>query len=202
MGELYNDLVYDKGLISRFLSGDNFAFEEIYKKYHARVYGLCLRMLKDPSTAEDLTQDVFVNLYRKIGSFKGKAKFSTWLYRLTVNEVLMYLRKKHVKTEFVGIDELPSQDQALLKIVDLSPESGFVDNMNLGRALDLLPNGYKNVFTLHDIEGYEHEEVACILGCSIGTSKSQLHKARLHMRKLLGKKANPRIYSSNELIAA
>lgn len=171
--------------------GDMFSFEEIYQRHHRRVYAICLRMLQNAAEAEDLTQDVFIQLYRKIGSFRGDSAFTTWLHRLTVNQVLMHFRKRTVKFEKTTEEgETPVQ---IVGGTENPRKMPIVDKIALENAIEQLPEGYKNVFVLHDIEGYEHEEVARILGCSVGTSKSQLHKARLKLRKLLQKKANPRL---------
>lgn len=171
--------------------GNMTAFEEIYKRHHRRVYSVCLRMLQNTSEAEDLTQDVFIQLYRKIGSFRGDSAFTTWLHRMTVNQVLMHFRKRSVKYEKATEEgEIPVQ----IVSGSANPERmRIIDKISLDNAIEQLPNGYKNVFVLHDVEGFEHEEVARILGCSVGTSKSQLHKARLKLQKLLKKKANPRM---------
>lgn len=159
------------------------AFEVIYERYNRRTYSLCLRMLGNQTEAEDLTQDVFVQLYKKIGSFRGDSAFSTWLHRMTVNQVLMHFRKRSVKSEKTSEDgELP--DQAVAGTGNPS-KMPIVDRIALKNAISKLPKGYKNVFMLHDVEGYEHEEVARIMGISVGTSKSQLHKARLKLRALL-----------------
>jgi RNA polymerase sigma-70 factor (ECF subfamily) len=171
--------------------GDMAAFEEVYRRHHRRVYSVCLRMLQNTSEAEDLTQDVFIQLYRKIGSFRGDSAFTTWLHRMTVNQVLMHFRKRTVKFE-----KTTEEGETPVQIVSgtANPEKmRIVDKIALDNAIDQLPTGYKNVFVLHDVEGFEHEEVARILGCSVGTSKSQLHKARLKLQKLLKKKANPRL---------
>lgn len=175
--------------------GDMTAFEEIYQRHHRRVYSICLRMLQNAFEAEDLTQDVFIQLYRKVGSFRGDSAFTTWLHRLTVNQVLMHFRKRNVKFEKTTEEgETPDQIVAGTANPDKMP---IVDKIALENAIEQLPDGYKNVFVLHDVEGFEHEEVAKILGCSVGTSKSQLHKARLKLRKLLKKKANPRLIGLN-----
>ncbi|MGH9947189.1 MAG: RNA polymerase sigma factor [Pyrinomonadaceae bacterium] len=175
--------------------GDMAAFEEVYQRHHRRVYSICLRMLQNSHEAEDLTQDVFIQLYRKIGSFRGDSAFTTWLHRMTVNQVLMHFRKRNVKYEKVT-EEGETPDQIVSGTSD--PEKmRIVDKIALEHAIEQLPSGYKNVFVLHDVEGFEHEEVARILGCSVGTSKSQLHKARLKLRKLLKKKANPRLVGVN-----
>jgi RNA polymerase sigma-70 factor, ECF subfamily len=171
--------------------GDMLAFEEIYTRHHRRVYSICLRMLQNAHEAEDLTQEVFIQLYRKIGSFRGDSAFTTWLHRMTVNQVLMHFRKRTVKYE-----KTTEEGETPVQIVVGTENLGkmqIVDKISIDNAIAQLPAGYKNVFVLHDVEGYEHEEVAKILGCSVGTSKSQLHKARLKMRKLLNKKTNPRL---------
>ena len=173
---------------------DMAAFEEIYQRHHRRVYSICLRMLQNAFEAEDLTQDVFIQLYRKVGSFRGDSAFTTWLHRMTVNQVLMHFRKRNVKYEKTT-EEGDTPDQVVAGTSD-PDKMPIVDKIALESAIDQLPNGYKNVFVLHDVEGFEHEEVARILGCSVGTSKSQLHKARLKLRKLLKKKANPRLVGS------
>ena len=164
-------------------SGNISAFELLYERYHRRTYSLCLRMMKNQAEAEDLTQEVFIQLFRKVGSFRGDSAFSTWLHRLTVNQVLMYFRKRSVKNEKTSEDgEIPEQ------ITPGSENTGkmpVLDRIALKRAVNELPPGYKSVFLLHDVEGYEHSEVARILGISVGTSKSQLHKARLKLRGLL-----------------
>lgn len=159
------------------------AFEIIYQRHHRRVYSLCLRMTSSQTEAEDLTQEVFIQLFRKAGSFRGDSAFSTWLHRMTVNQVLMHFRRRSVKNEKVSDDgEIPEQTVHGTANPDRMP---VVDRIALKNAIVELPNGYKNVFVLHDIEGYEHEEVARMLKISVGTSKSQLHKARLKLRGLL-----------------
>jgi len=167
--------------------GNLAAFEIIYQRYHRRTYALCLRMTNSQTEAEDLTQEVFIQLFRKVGSFRGDSAFSTWLHRLTVNQVLMYFRRRSVKNEKVSDDgEMPEQ------MVHGSANPNrmqVVDRIAIKNAVAQLPNGYRSVFMLHDVEGYEHEEVARRLGISIGTSKSQLHKARLKLRMLLMKQS-------------
>jgi RNA polymerase sigma-70 factor, ECF subfamily len=183
--------VSDFELTQAAAGGDMVAFEEIYQRHHRRVYSICLRMLQNAFEAEDLTQDVFIQLYRKVGSFRGDSAFTTWLHRLTVNQVLMHFRKRNVKFEKTT-EEGETPDQTVPGTAN-PLKMPIVDKIALENAIDQLPAGYKNVFVLHDVEGFEHEEVARILGCSVGTSKSQLHKARLKLRKLLKKKANPRL---------
>jgi RNA polymerase sigma-70 factor, ECF subfamily len=167
--------------------GDEKAFETLYSLHKRRVYSLCLRMLGNVAAAEDLTQDAFLQLHRKIGTFRGDSAFSTWLHRLAVNVVLMHLRKKGLPQ--VSLEEAlePTQEDGPRKDIggrDLRL-SGSIDRVTLERAIEDLPPGYRLVFILHDVEGYEHNEIADMLSCSIGNSKSQLHKARMKLRDLL-----------------
>ncbi len=173
----------DFALAQRAAAGDMEAFEELFRLHRRLVYALCLRMTQDVSEAEDVTQEVFVLLFRKIGGFRGEANFTTWLHRLTVNQVLMRFRKKKSRREEALEDEdLKPHESARPN----SPRaSQMIDRITLESAIAKLPPGYRAAFILHDIEGYEHEEVARILGCAVGTSKSQLHKARMKLRKLL-----------------
>ncbi|MBX3291119.1 MAG: RNA polymerase sigma factor [Acidobacteria bacterium] len=166
-------------------AGSLAAFEVIYQRYHRRTYSLCLRMTANQTEAEDLTQEVFIQLFRKIGSFRGDSAFPTWLHRMTVNQVLMHFRRRSVKSEKTSEDgDMP--EQAVVGSADPG-RMQVIDRIALKAAIAGLPAGYKKVFVLHDIEGFEHEEVARRLGISVGTSKSQLHKARLKLRGLLAK---------------
>ncbi len=165
-------------------------FEHLYRMYRRRVYSLCLRMTGDIAMAEDLTQEAFVHLYRKLDTFRGESAFFTWFYRLAVNVVLMQIRKAK-KAREVSIEEAlnpapngPSAPPPEIRTTDPGL-TATLDRVNLQRALDALPPGYRTVFVLHDIEGYEHNEIAEMMGCSIGNSKSQLHKARMKLRDLL-----------------
>jgi RNA polymerase sigma-70 factor (ECF subfamily) len=163
--------------------GDMQSFEELYERHHRRVYSLCLRMTSNTAEAEDLAQEVFIQLFRKIGSFRGESAFTTWLHRLTVNQVLMHFRKKGVRLEQTTEDgEAPVQ---VVRGTENPNAMPVVDRIALDKAIGQLPPGYRTVFVLHDVEGHEHEEIARMLGCSVGTSKSQLHKARMKLRGLL-----------------
>jgi RNA polymerase sigma-70 factor (ECF subfamily) len=163
--------------------GNISAFERLYERYHRRTYSLCLRMTGNQTESEDLTQEVFIQLFRKVGSFRGESAFSTWLHRLTVNQVLMHFRRRSVKNEKTSEDgEMPEQ---IMPGTENQSKMPVLDRIALKRAIDQLPPGYRSAFVLHDVEGYEHEEVSRILGISVGTSKSQLHKARLKLRGLL-----------------
>lgn len=168
--------------------GDATAFERIYQLHSRRVYSLCLRMVSNPAEAEDLTQEAFLQLFRKIATFRGESAFSTWLHRMAVNVVLMRLRKKTMAVTSLEEATEPDEESGGPRRDFGGPDlqlTGSIDRMNLGRAIEQLPPGYKAVFVLHDIQGYEHNEIAGILNCSIGNSKSQLHKARMRLRELL-----------------
>jgi RNA polymerase sigma-70 factor (ECF subfamily) len=173
----------DLELARKASTGNVAAFELIYSRYHRRTYSLCLRMTQSGTEAEDLTQEVFIQLFRKIGSFRGDSAFSTWLHRMTINQVLMHFRRRGVKNELTTEDgEMPEQ---VVRGTENHNRMPIVDRIALDKAVAQLPNGYRTVFMLHDVEGFEHEEIARMLGLSVGTSKSQLHKARLKLRKLL-----------------
>ena len=168
--------------------GNAAAFERLYQLHNRRVYSLCLRMVGNTAEAEDLTQEAFLQLFRKISTFRGESAFSTWLHRLAVNVVLMRLRKKSaVETSLEEVtepDEESGGPRRDFGTLDLRL-TGSIDRVNLQRAVEQLPPGYKAVFVLHDVQGYEHNEIAEIMSCSIGNSKSQLHKARMRLRELL-----------------
>jgi RNA polymerase sigma-70 factor, ECF subfamily len=174
-------------LIERAKLGDAAAFQGLYDKHKRRIYSLCLRMTANTAEAEDLAQEAFLQLFRKIATFRGESAFSTWLHRLSVNVVLMHLRKKSLPV--VSLEETTQGTEEDSPKRDFGADdialAGSIDRMQLQRAVDNLPPGYRTIFVLHDIEGYEHNEIAKIAGCSIGNSKSQLHKARMKLRDLL-----------------
>ena len=165
--------------------GDSEAFAVLYRSYSKFVHRICLRMLRDPTEAEDAAQDVFVLLFLKINTFRGESAFSSWLYRLTTNVVLMHFRRNKRfwmlprKRTQESID--PNRE---MDLPDLQTGSLF-DRIDLQAAIDVLPKGYKAAFILHDVHGYRHNEIAAFLGCSEGNSKSQLHRARMRLRTLL-----------------
>ena len=172
--------------IERAKSGDAEAFEVLYNLHKRRVYSLCLRMTANTAQAEDLTQEAFLQLFRKIGTFRGESAFSTWLHRMAVNVVLMHLRKKGLPV--VSLEEtIETEEEAPRKELGAQDPvlAGSVDRLRLQRAVEDLPPGYRTIFVLHDVEGYEHNEIAGLVGCSIGNSKSQLHKARMKLREFL-----------------
>src|SRR5918992_3799921 len=183
--------ISDYGLAQSAAQGDMGAFEQLYQRHNRRVYSLCLRMTGNVSEAEDLAQEVFIQLFRKIGSFRGESAFTTWLHRLTVNQVLMHFRKRGVRLEQTTDEgEMPVQ---IVRGTEDPTRMPVVDRIALDTAVAALPPGYRSVFVLHDVEGHEHEEIARLLGCSVGTSKSQLHKARMKLRTLLKRQKPPRM---------
>ena len=180
------DKLSEAEAIERAKQGDAAAFEVLYNLHKRRVYSLCLRMTTNTAEAEDLTQEAFLQLFRKIGTFRGESAFSTWLHRMAVNVVLMQLRKKGLQVvplddENEGEEETPKKDYGAQDNV----LAGSLDRLQLKNAIDRLPPGYRSIFVLHDVEGFEHNEIAEMVGCSIGNSKSQLHKARMKLRELL-----------------
>jgi RNA polymerase sigma-70 factor (ECF subfamily) len=193
----------DSELISRAKEGDEQACATIFELHKRRVYSTCLLMTKNVADAEDLMQDAFIQIFRGIRTFRGDSAFSTWIYRVVVNTVLMTRRKRHLRE--VSLDEPATLDYAPVVREfgrDDNKLIGTVDRVALTQAANELPEGCRAIFILHEVEGYEHHEIAEQLSCSIGNSKSQLHKARLKMRKLLasGKKriGRKRITGSEE----
>jgi RNA polymerase sigma-70 factor (ECF subfamily) len=174
-------------LVKRAQEGDEEAFAMLFQQHKNRVYSVCLLMTKDVAEAEDLTQEAFLQVFRTVGSFRGEAAFSTWLYRVAVNTVLMKLRRRKAPPT-ISLDEPVNADSPSLHrdFGKNDPDlSGVVDRIALRRALQELPEGCRKIFSLHEVEGYQHHEIAELLDCSIGNSKSQLHKAKLKMRDLL-----------------
>ena len=174
-------------LIKRAQEGDSDAFGSLFQAHKSRIYSVCLRMTSNGAEAEDLTQDAFLQAFRKIRKFRGDSAFSTWLHRIAVNTVLMHFRKRmlcHVSLDEPDVNsdggklrhEYGTRDRAL---------AGCVDRITLARAMEQLPPGYRTIFLLHEVEGYEHQEIAEMLTCTVGNSKSQLYKARLRFRELL-----------------
>src|SRR6202051_661855 len=177
----------ERSLIQRAQRGDEHAFGALFQMHKKRVYSVCLQMTKDVADAEDLTQEAFLQVFRSINSFRGDSAFSTWLYRIAVNTVLMKLRRRK-SPPLVSLDEPVSSDTPSLKrdIGRADPSlSGAVDRIALNRAIEELPAGCRQIFDLHEVKGYQHHEIAQLLQCSIGNSKSQLHKAKMKMRDIL-----------------
>jgi RNA polymerase sigma-70 factor (ECF subfamily) len=171
--------------IERAKQGDAEAFEFLYRTHQRRVYSLCLRMTGNVTVAENLTQDTFVQVFRKIGTFRQEAAFSTWLHRTAVNVVLMHFRKKSLT--LVPLEDTSESDDAPRHEPGEQDGMlmGLIDRLDLTRAIGDLPRGYRTIFLLHDVEGYEHNEIAAMMGCTIGNSKSQLYRARMRLRDFL-----------------
>jgi RNA polymerase sigma-70 factor, ECF subfamily len=168
---------------------DQQTFHQLYKEYHCVVYSICLRMTQNIPEAEDLTQDVFVQLFRTIGSFRGESTFTTWLHRLTVNCVLMQFRKRKVRQKLVRENgNWPAY--TIANIADQG-QVRIVDRILLSEVVAKLPKGYREAIILHDIEGLDHDEIAERRGRSVGTSKSQLHKGRAMLRQLIAGQRQP-----------
>ena len=173
-------------LVQRAQEGDEQAFATLFQMHQKRVYSVCLLMTKDVAEAEDLTQEAFLQVFRAIGSFRGDSAFSTWLYRVAVNTVLMKLRRRK-SPPAISLDQPVSPDSNVRRDYGKNDPalSGAIDRIALRRAIQELPEGCRTVFALHEVQGYQHHEIAQLLDCSIGNSKSQLHKAKLKMRDLL-----------------
>lgn len=173
----------DLELVERCREGNAEAFEELYRQHAGRLYNLAFRMTGSAEEAEDLLQDVFLHAHRKLGSFRGESSLGTWLYRLGMNQCLDYLRGRHAKmgraTDSLDA-ETADEPAAPAPAVPTA-----ISRMDLDRAIAKLPEGCRAVFLLHDVEGFDHGEVASILGISEGTSKSQVHKARVKLRAML-----------------
>jgi RNA polymerase sigma-70 factor (ECF subfamily) len=190
----------DLDLVKRAQDGSSDAFASLFYAHKARIYSVCLRMTNNTAEAEDLTQDAFLQVFRKLATFRGDSALSTWLYRIAVNTVLMHFRKKALRQ--ISLDEPMNQDAKLVRREYGSKDDrlvGSVDRIALSRAIKELPDGYKTIFLLHEVEGYEHQEIAELLDCSVGNSKSQLHKAKLRIRELLG---HPKTETASDLTKA
>lgn len=173
----------DHELASQAASGDGRAFEEIYERHRARVYSIALRMTRNAADAEDIAQESFITLLRKIGQFRGESAFVSWLCRLTINQVLMHFRKAKSRPEETTADgEMPEYKSSGVKTAKATP---VLDRIALKRAVNALPRGYRRAFVLFDVAGFDHQEIARMTGCAVGTSKSQLNNARASLRKLL-----------------
>jgi len=185
-------------LIKRAQRGDGEAFARLYETHKSRVYGICLRITRERAEAEDCAQEAFLQCFQKLSTFRGDSALSTWLYRLTVNVVLMRLRSDN-RSKPVSLDTGSGlEDSNESPILNSCPVDdlaliGAVDRITLRRALRRLPPGYRTVFLLHDVEGKAHSEIARDLGCSIGNSKSQLHQARVRLRRFLRRKGPVRV---------
>jgi RNA polymerase sigma-70 factor (ECF subfamily) len=173
-------------IVQRAQRGDEQALAALYQLHNKLVYSVCLRMTKDVAAAEDMTQEAFIQVFRNLNSFRGGSAFSTWVYRVAVNTVLMKSRRK--TPPVLSLDEPLSRNSPSLKR-EVEKEDlnlrGTIDRIVLRHAIEELPRGCRQIYELHEVEGYAHHEIAEQLKCSIGNSKSQLHKAKKTMRKLL-----------------
>jgi RNA polymerase sigma-70 factor (ECF subfamily) len=164
-------------------AGDAAAFEEIHRRYHRFVYRVALHMTGNPADAEDMTQESFLSLLLRIGSFRGEGAFTLWLRRLTINQVLMHFRRRKCRPEDLTADgETP---EPVADGVNPFTQTSLLDRIAIERAVAALPKGYRTTFILHDVEGREHGEIARLMNRTAGNSKSQLHQARLRLRELL-----------------
>lgn len=173
----------DLKLVERCRRGELGAFEELYKAHSGRLYSLACRMLGNPADAEDLLQEIFLSAHRKLDSFRGDAALGTWLYRLGMNQILDHVRSRAGRAGQItdGLDDATTlADASGHRLADRA-----IDRIDLERALGELPPGCRAAFLLHDVDGLEHREVSEVLGIAEGTSKSQVHKARLRLRGLL-----------------
>ena len=173
-------------LVERCRRGELGAFEELYRTHSARLYSLALRMLGNQADAEDLLQEIFLSAHRKLESFRGEAALGTWLYRLAMNQILDHVRSRAARAGQLtdGLDDASVlADARSGRLADRA-----IDRIDLQRALAELPEGCRAAFVLHDVQGLEHREIADVLGIAEGTSKSQVHKARLRLRGLLSER--------------
>ena len=174
----------DEELARLAADGDAAAFDEIYSRHRRFVYCLAVRMTGNQADAEDLTQESFVSVLRRVGSFRGEASFTTWLYRLVINQVNMHFRYRKSRPEIQTSDgEIPEHWPRGVRRTDLAEQ--LIDRLAIEKAVRMLPPGYRAAFILHDIEGYKHEEAARLSAHTASTSKSQLHRARASLRAML-----------------
>ena len=174
-----SDPMSEKDLVARAQGGDVTAFENLYRSHVGRVYALCLRMVADPTRAENLTQEAFVRAWQKLRSFRGKSAFATWLHRLTVNTVLGDMRSRGRRRDRDALDE------GLAIVPDPRPQRDTAAKIDLEKAIARLPDQARMVFVLHDVEGYQHREIGRLMGIATGTSKAHLHRARQLLREVL-----------------
>jgi len=175
----------DRALVERCRQGDLGAFDEIYRAHSRKLYGLAVRMLGNPADAEDMLQEIFLAAHRKLDSFRGESALSTWLYRLAVNLCLDYLRSRTGRA--IHMTDALGDDPVLPDAGSHGLAERAVTKMDLERAIAQLPEGCRTAFVLHDVQGLEHQEVGEIMGIAEGTSKSQVHKARMRLRALLSR---------------
>src|SRR5215831_10383259 len=171
-------------LVKRAIDGDGDAFASLFQLHRGRVYAVCLRMTNNTADADDLTQEAFIQAFRKLATFRGESALSTWLHRVAVNTALMHFRRQSIP--HTSLDQPAGGESSKREIGQHDNHlSCSLDRIALARALEALPAGYRTIFELHEIGGYGHREIAKILRCSVGNSKSQLHKAKQRIRECL-----------------
>jgi RNA polymerase sigma-70 factor (ECF subfamily) len=177
-------------VVARAQAGDHDAFSELYVQHKRRVFAVCMRMVRDFALAEDLTQEAFLQVHRRISMFRGDSAFTTWLHRLAVNTVLMYLRKRALSLVSLDhlMEDIPEERAGRRFGARDLVQAGVVDRLDIDRAMATMAPGYRSIFLLHDIQGFDHGEIAGMLKCSRGNTKSQLHKARRVLRGVLASK--------------
>ena len=178
----------DDALARLAANGNAAAFEEIYGRHRSFVYNVALRMTGNAADAEDVTQECFVSVFRRVGSFRGEALFTTWLYRIVINQVKMHFRYRNSRPE-IQMNDGEISELWLTTARRTDPGEQLIDGLAIEKAMVMLPAGYRTAFILHDVEGYKHGEAARLSGHAVGTSKSQLHKARASLRAVLSKRS-------------
>jgi RNA polymerase sigma-70 factor (ECF subfamily) len=177
----------DDDVLARARAGDEDAFSKLYRQHKKRVFCICMNMVHNFAQAEDLMQETFLQVHRKLATFRAESAFTTWLHRITVNIVLMHLRKRVLPV--VSLDEMatnvPGEHFGHVVGARDAAQVGVTDRVAIDRAAQNLAPGYRSIFLLHDVEGFQHSEIAVMLDCSPGCSKSQLHKARRVLRSAL-----------------
>lgn len=178
----------DEELARLVADGDAAAFDEIYRRHSRFVYNLAIRKTGNKEDAEDLMQESFISVLRRVGSFRGEASFTTWLYRLAINQVNMHFRHRRSRPEaYTSEKEIPERRPGRQGLTD--PAEPLIDRLAIENAVRMLPPGYRSAFILHDVEGYNHDEVARLSGHTAGSSKSQLHRARANLRAALSRRS-------------
>ena len=177
-------------LVANAMGGDSDSFGELYRRHSRRIFYLCYRMVNDIDLAEDLTQEAFLHAFRRLSTFRQESRFTTWMHRIAVNTVLMFIRKRNSSIRECPLDPaFGSEEEAAFEgQLYGKPDEALsmtTDRVSLLRAIENLPPGYRLMLILHDIHGYEHQEIAEIFGCTTGNTKSQLHKARLRLRAVI-----------------
>src|SRR6185369_7896441 len=193
--------ISEKAQIQLAMQGDSESFECLYRKYSRRVFAICKRMINDESIAEDLVQETFLCAFRRLNTFRGDSLFSTWLHRIAVNAALMHIRRTKIDPCAKSVEIQPADEDDFQRDFFTVRDHRLMntaDRIRLERAVGKLPPGYRIMFILHDIEGYEHSEIASLIGCSAGNTKSQLHKARKRLRQILADEEQPIMKNQDE----